>query len=211
MIGAGLAGLAAAYHLTQKRWNVQLLEATGRLGGRVMTHHFKRAPGLVCELGGEWIGKDHHEMQRLCCAFDLEFQPHQYSNSVWNQRKRARLMATKTARGANRFFGFAHATYGSAHVTIGYPTLTLGGTTWRDRPLTWHGNNMMERINLPTRAQGGFDYRNTAVLFRRNLGGFEINVFPWHDDAAVAWRAASHAIGTVFRLGERGRRICGLF
>ena len=43
VIGAGLAGLAAAYHLTQKRWNVRLLEATGRLGGRVMTHHFKRA------------------------------------------------------------------------------------------------------------------------------------------------------------------------
>lgn len=114
-------------------------------------------------------------------------------------------------RGANRFFDFAHATYGSAHVTIGYPTLTLGGRVWRDRPLTWHGHNMMERINLPTRAQGGFDYRNTAVLFRRHPGGFEINVFPWDDEAAIAWRAASDAIGTVFRLGERGQRICGLF
>lgn len=93
VIGAGLSGLAAAYHLTQKRWNVRLLEATGRLGGRVMTHHFKRAPGLVCELGGERIGQDHHEMQRLCCAFDLQLQPHQYSNSFWDQRKHARLMA----------------------------------------------------------------------------------------------------------------------
>lgn len=114
-------------------------------------------------------------------------------------------------RGANRFFGFAHAAYGSAHVTIGYPTLTLSGRVWRDRPLTWHGHNMMERINLPTQAQGGFDYRNTAVLFRRHPRGFEINVFPWDDDAAVAWRAASDAMGTVFRLGERGQRICGLF
>jgi monoamine oxidase len=93
VIGAGLAGLAAAYRLTQKRWKVRVVEATGRIGGRVMTHHFKRGPGLVCELGGEWIGKDHHEMQRLCCAFDLKLQPHQYSNSFWNQKKRARLMA----------------------------------------------------------------------------------------------------------------------
>jgi hypothetical protein len=114
-------------------------------------------------------------------------------------------------RGANRFFGFMHANYGEAHVTIGHPLLTLRGRVWTNRPLTWHGNNKMERINLPTVAQGGFDYQNTAVLFRRHAGGFEINVFPWNDDGAVAWRAASDALKTVFRLGERGSRICGLF
>jgi monoamine oxidase len=74
VIGAGLAGLAAAYHLTQHRWTVTVLEATRRLGGRVMTHRFENAAGLVCELGGEWIGNDHHEMQRLCCAFDLKLE-----------------------------------------------------------------------------------------------------------------------------------------
>jgi len=114
-------------------------------------------------------------------------------------------------RGANRFFGLTHSVYGSAHVTIGHPPLTLRGHAWTDRLLTWHGHNRMERINLPTQSQGGFDYRNTAVLFRRHAGGFEINVFPWDDDAAVAWRAASEALRTVFRLGERGPRICGLF
>ena len=31
----------------------------------------------------------------------------------------------------------------------------------------WHGNNRMERINLPMPAQGGFDYRDPAGLFRR--------------------------------------------
>jgi hypothetical protein len=114
-------------------------------------------------------------------------------------------------RGANRFFGFIHSNYGEAHITIGHPTLTLRRQSWTNRPLTWHGNNKMERINLPTLAQGGFDYRNTAVLFRRHEGGFEINVLPWDDDGAVAWRAASDALKTVFRLGERGQRICGLF
>ncbi|MGH8542740.1 MAG: phospholipase D family protein [Gammaproteobacteria bacterium] len=114
-------------------------------------------------------------------------------------------------RGANRFFAFTHTKYGEAHVTIGHPTLTLRRQKWTNRPLTWHGNNKMERINLPTLAQGGFDYRNTAVLFRRHEGGFEINVLPWEDDGAVAWRAASDALNTVFRLGEKGARICGLF
>ncbi|MFI5096679.1 MAG: flavin monoamine oxidase family protein [Candidatus Acidiferrales bacterium] len=93
VIGGGLAGLAAAYHLTQERWKVTLVEAAGRLGGRVKSHQFKNAPGLVCELGGEWIGNDHVEMQRLCRTFDLELEPHQYSNSFWNQKKTVRLIA----------------------------------------------------------------------------------------------------------------------
>jgi monoamine oxidase len=93
VIGAGLAGLAAAYRLTQKNWKVTVLEASDRLGGRVMTHRFDAAPDLNCELGGEWIGNDHQEMRRLCCAFELALQPHQYANSFWNQRKRARLLA----------------------------------------------------------------------------------------------------------------------
>lgn len=114
-------------------------------------------------------------------------------------------------RGANRFFGFNHAIYGDEHITIGHPAFTIRGRRWTDRPLTWHGNNKMERINLPTQNQGGFEYRYTAVLFRRHAQGFEIYVAPWDDDAAVAWRAASDALGTVFRLGERGQRICGLF
>jgi monoamine oxidase len=89
VIGAGLAGLAAAYRLMQANWKVTVLEAKERLGGRVMTHHFESAPELNCELGGEWIGSDHLEMQRLCCAFDLELQQHRYANSFWSQTKRA--------------------------------------------------------------------------------------------------------------------------
>lgn len=114
-------------------------------------------------------------------------------------------------RGANRFFGFNHSTYGNAHVTIGHPQLTLRGRSWSNRPLTWHGNNGMERMNLPTVAQGGDVYANTAVLFRRHATGFEIATAPWGDGMAAAWRAASDTMNLVFRLGERGGRICGLF
>jgi choline dehydrogenase-like flavoprotein len=92
VIGAGLAGLAAAYRLSQKNWKVTVLEASARLGGRVLTHHFAEAPELNCELGGEWIGKNHKEMQRLCHALDLDLQLHQYANSFWSQEKPAELI-----------------------------------------------------------------------------------------------------------------------
>lgn len=114
-------------------------------------------------------------------------------------------------RGGNLFFGFSHDHHGSAHETIGVPPLTLRGHDWRDRLLTWHGDNGMERINLPTLSQGGFDYRQTAILFRRHPGGFELEVLPWTDLGAIAWRNASDLHGTVYRLGARGLRICGLF
>jgi monoamine oxidase len=85
VIGAGLAGLAAAHHLSERHCNVTVLEARDRLGGRVLTHHFCAAPELNCELGGEWIGQNHTAMQDLCRELKLGLQKHQYANSFWNQ------------------------------------------------------------------------------------------------------------------------------
>jgi monoamine oxidase len=92
VIGAGLAGLAAAYHLTNKHWKVTVLEARDRLGGRVLTHHFCEAPELNCELGGEWIGMNHETIQSLCKELKLGLQKHQYANSFWNQIAPAKLI-----------------------------------------------------------------------------------------------------------------------
>jgi len=93
VIGSGLAGLAAAYRLSLKRWKVTVLEATSRVGGRVMTYRFSGAPDLNCELGGEWIGTDHKEMRRLCAKLHLPLQKHQYANSFWSQQGRPRFFA----------------------------------------------------------------------------------------------------------------------
>ena len=92
VIGAGLAGLAAAYRLSAKNCKVTLLEGRDRLGGRVLTHHFCEATALNCELGGEWIGKNHTLMRGLCKELKLGLQPHQYANSFWNQLTPARLI-----------------------------------------------------------------------------------------------------------------------
>ncbi len=72
MIGAGLSGLAAAHLLTKHKWEVTVLEAQPFTGGRVYSFQFPQAPELVCELGGEWIGKDHHNVIKLCDEFDLK-------------------------------------------------------------------------------------------------------------------------------------------
>jgi monoamine oxidase len=78
VIGAGLAGLSAAHLLTKKNWEVTVLEAQSFTGGRVYSFQFPQAPELVCELGGEWIGRDHKNMIQLCREFGLARIPHQF-------------------------------------------------------------------------------------------------------------------------------------
>lgn len=81
IIGAGLAGLSAAYRLKKKNWTVAIVEARDRIGGRVFTHHFRENPELYCELGGEWVGNDHEAIIQLCKELKLDLIKHQFEYS----------------------------------------------------------------------------------------------------------------------------------
>ncbi|MBC7877178.1 MAG: FAD-dependent oxidoreductase [Anaerolineales bacterium] len=70
IIGAGLAGLAAAYDLHRAGWQVTVLEARDRVGGRVHTlRNFTN--GLTAEAGGEFIDQHHIRMLALAKEFKL--------------------------------------------------------------------------------------------------------------------------------------------
>jgi HKD family nuclease len=113
-------------------------------------------------------------------------------------------------RAANRFFGANFLAYGQKGVTpIIDVSLVVGPITWT-RPLRWHGDNRMERINLPTPAQSGLQYSGHAVLFRRNAEKFTIEVALENSTLANSWIEASRQLGTLFRVGERTNRRCGL-
>ena len=55
VLGAGLAGLSAAYELQNLGHTVSVLEAQSRPGGRVRTLREPFAPGFYAEAGAEWI------------------------------------------------------------------------------------------------------------------------------------------------------------
>lgn len=139
--------------------------------------------------------------------------PEQHS-AMWVQVERLQggsRNQLELPRGAHRFFGFHFHHYDTGRVEhIGDPVLVSGRRHWDNRPLTWHGDNMMERINLPTLAQGGFDYEKTAVMFRRLPNGiYELVVAPWDSDISQAWIAASSDLGNLYRLGRRTPRLSG--
>ena len=82
VIGAGLAGLAAAYFLKRAGWQVIVVEARNRIGGRILSYSFAQNSSLICELGGEWIGVSHQRVRALCREFNLELQDHRFTPSL---------------------------------------------------------------------------------------------------------------------------------
>ncbi|HEX8286509.1 MAG TPA: NAD(P)/FAD-dependent oxidoreductase [Pyrinomonadaceae bacterium] len=87
IIGAGFAGLAAAYKLKNAGWNVTILEARDRIGGRVFSYSFPQNKNLVCELGAEWVGESHERIKTLCRDFNIPLQKHQFEDYLLQNGK----------------------------------------------------------------------------------------------------------------------------
>jgi monoamine oxidase len=74
VIGAGIAGLVAAYELKRAGHLVTVLEAQNRVGGRVYTLR-SFAPGLYAEAGAMRIPRAHDLTLRYCELFGLPLRP----------------------------------------------------------------------------------------------------------------------------------------
>jgi monoamine oxidase len=74
IIGAGLAGLVAAFELKRQGHRPILLEAQNRVGGRVYTLR-SFAPGLYAEAGAMRIPRAHDLTIGYCELFGLEMRP----------------------------------------------------------------------------------------------------------------------------------------
>lgn len=72
VIGAGFSGLAAAYELTRAGYDVTVVEARNRVGGRVISFS-DMVPGKTVEGGGELIGSNHPAWVGYAKQFALDF------------------------------------------------------------------------------------------------------------------------------------------
>ena len=83
VIGAGLAGLAAARRLVARGHEVTVVEARERVGGR--TEGLLLDDGTPLELGGQWLGEGHTRMHELVAELGLS------TFRTWNDEGRLLL------------------------------------------------------------------------------------------------------------------------
>lgn len=72
IVGAGIAGLTAAYRLQENGVWVDIIEARNRVGGRLHTLHNAANTGINVELGGEFIDSSHKNVRNLARELNLE-------------------------------------------------------------------------------------------------------------------------------------------
>ncbi len=72
IVGAGLSGLIAARAVQRAGLQPLILEASERVGGRILT---EEVDGVPFELGAQWIGDTHHRMFALAEELGVETYP----------------------------------------------------------------------------------------------------------------------------------------
>lgn len=86
VIGAGPAGLTAAYTLAKAGKKVTVIEARDRVGGRTWNGHVLDSTGRkhFIEIGGQWISPDQTRLSALVDELGLEtFQRYRTGDSVY--------------------------------------------------------------------------------------------------------------------------------
>jgi len=74
IVGAGISGLVAAYHLAQRGFRVRMFEARNRIGGRIVTVTEQGCP-LPLELGAEFIHGAAEPVMALTDTMDMAVEP----------------------------------------------------------------------------------------------------------------------------------------
>lgn len=70
IIGGGLTGLTAAYYLQKEDISTTIIEARGRLGGRIHTKYSDQEAPI--ELGATWLGKKHTSLLQLLQELEID-------------------------------------------------------------------------------------------------------------------------------------------
>jgi len=80
IIGAGLAGLTAAYYLKDKCQTIKLIESRPRCGGRILS--VNEDDVNIIDLGATWLGSKHQHINKLLDRLDIEIYEQHFGDSA---------------------------------------------------------------------------------------------------------------------------------
>jgi monoamine oxidase len=98
VLGAGLAGLAAAYALKKAGYAVTVIEARTRPGGRVLTYHDPFADGLYAEMGAEYVDATDEYDHRFCKELGLKVMTAKLYDAIFVRGQRFKMAAFKQGK-----------------------------------------------------------------------------------------------------------------
>lgn len=105
VLGAGLAGLAAAYELKKAGFEVTVLEARTRPGGRVLTYRDPFADGLYAEMGAEYVDAADEYDHRYCKEFGLKVMTAKVYDAIFVRGKKFKMDSFKNNKESLPFQG----------------------------------------------------------------------------------------------------------
>lgn len=105
VIGAGLAGLSCAYELDQAGFNVLLIEARSRPGGRVNTYREPFSDNLYSEMGAEYVDSSDTYIHEYCKKFDLKVLPAKQYDGVYVKGQTSTIEGLRSGRDLLPFKG----------------------------------------------------------------------------------------------------------
>ena len=105
VIGAGLAGLSCAYELDQAGFNVILIEARSRPGGRVNTYREPFSDNLYSEMGAEYVDSSDTYIHEYCKKFDLKVLPAKQYDGVYLKGQPSTIEGLRSGRDVLPFKG----------------------------------------------------------------------------------------------------------
>lgn len=90
VVGAGIAGLGAAWRLQCAGWRVQVLEAAPRVGGRMSTD---RIDGQLVDRGAQFLSTGYARLAALAGELGLQhtLQPTAPTSALWREGRARRL------------------------------------------------------------------------------------------------------------------------
>jgi monoamine oxidase len=223
VVGAGLAGLAAARRLRRSGKSVAVLEARDRVGGRTLNHHLGH--GKVVEIGGQWVGPTQNRVLKLIEDLGLKtFKTYVDGENVYYRRANAPGLRRQTYTGtippANpaSLVELAKALNSldqmAAEVPLDEPWKAANAASWDGQTFeTWKLDNTTidetrDLIDLGIEAVFAAEPRDLSllhVLFYIHSGGsFEnlINTAGGAQDSRIVGGSQKISIEVARRLGD---------
>ncbi len=166
VVGAGLAGLTAARRLQQRDFEVVVLEASDRIGGRLLR---QEVAGVPVDGGGAWVGPTQDRVLATIAELGLQTAP-TYDDGRHLLKLEGRMRARAGSLPPLGLLGLVDAAVAQARLdrvarrrersSAGLDTQTVGD--WIDGSVRTHGARTLLRVGVS--ATTGVDAHDVSLL-----------------------------------------------